>query len=111
MAFQDITGVKLGVAAITTSYAALYTVPASKRTYVKDLDICNTTGSTVNVFVHLVPSGSSATTGNALLYNAELPAYSTLQWSGCQILNAGDDIEVKASAAGCTIHATGGEAV
>lgn len=111
MAFQNITGLKLGQAAITTGYTTLYTVPSSTRTYVKDMDICNTTGSTINVYVSLVPSAGTAGTSNAILYNAELPAYSTLQWSGCQIMNAGDTIQVKASAAGCTITATGGEAL
>jgi len=71
MSFQNITGLKLGQAAITTSYA----------------------------------------TGNAVFYNAALPAYSTLQWCGMQILNAGDTIQVKASATGCTITASGGEAL
>ena len=111
MAFQNITGLKLGQAAITTSYATLYTVPSSTRTYVKDMDICNTTGSTINIYVSLVPSAGTAGTSNALFYNTELPSYSTLQWSGCQILNAGDTIQVKASATGCTIIATGGEAL
>jgi hypothetical protein len=111
MAFQNITGLKLGQAAITTSYTTLYTVPASTRAYVKDMDICNTTGSPIGVYVSLVPSAGTASASNAILYNASLPAYSTLQWCGMQILNAGDTIQVKASATGCTISASGGEAL
>ena len=111
MAFQNITGLKLGQAAITTSYTTLYTAPASTRTYVKDMDICNTTGSPIGVYVSLVPSAGTASASNAILYNASLPAYSTLQWCGMQILNAGDTIQVKASAIGCTISASGGEAL
>jgi hypothetical protein len=111
MAFQNITGLKLGQAAITTSYATLYTAPTATRTYVKDIDICNTTGSSIGVYVSLVPSGDTAGTDNAVFYNAALPAYSTLQWCGMQILNAGDTIQMKASATGCTITASGGEAL
>ena len=111
MAFQNITGLKLGQAAITTSYATLYTVPAGTRTYVKDIDICNTTASTIGFYVSFVPSGGIADAANSIFYNAPLPGNSTVQWCGIQIMNAGDTIQVKASAAGCTISATGGEAL
>ena len=111
MSFQNITGLKLGQAAITTSYATLYTAPTGTRAYVKGMDICNTTGSSIGIYVSFVPSAGSAGTDNAVFYNAALPAYSTLQWCGMQILNAGDTIQVKASATGCTITASGGEAL
>jgi hypothetical protein len=45
------------------------------------------------------------------MYNNALPAYTTMQWTGSQVLNAGTTIQVKASAVGCTITASGGEAV
>jgi hypothetical protein len=45
-----------------------------------------------------------------MYYNA-LPANTTMQWTGSQIMNAGATIQVKASAVGCTITASGGEAV
>ena len=109
--YQAITPLQLGQAAITTSYATLYTVPASTRTYLKDFDIINTTGAIVYIYVSLVPSAGTAGTGNALMYNNALPAYTTMQWTGSQILNAGTTIQVKASAVGCTITASGGEAV
>lgn len=111
MSFQNITGLKLGQAAITTGYTTLYTVPTGTRTYVKDIDICNTTGSAIGIYVSLVPSAGSASASNAIFYNAEIPSYSTLQWCGMQILNSGDTIQVKASATGCTISASGGEAL
>lgn len=111
MAFQNITGLKLGQANITTGYTTLYTAPAATRTYVKAMDICNTTASPIRVYVSLVPSSGSASASNAIFYNASLDGYSTLQWCGMQILNAGDTIQMKASAAGCTITASGGEAL
>ena len=110
MAFQNITGIKLGQLVLTTTYAQLYIVPANIRTYVKDMDICNTTGSPITVYVSLVISGGTPSASNALFYNTNIPAYSTVQWTGSEILNTGDTIQVKASALGCTINATGGEA-
>lgn len=111
MAFQNIVGTRLGQGAITTSYAPVYTVPPATRAYIKDFDICNTTSSTAYVYVSLVAIGATAGTDNAILYNAMIPAYSTLQWSGTQILNAGGTVQVKALATGCSITVSGGEAV
>lgn len=110
MNYQNIIPVRLGQAAITNVIATLYTVPVNTRTLLKDFDICNTTAGALTVDVHLVPSGGSATTANALLYGYSINANATLQWSGTQVLNAGATIQVKASGAGCTINASGGEA-
>jgi hypothetical protein len=60
MAFQNITGIKLGQAEITTSFTTIYTTPATTRTYVKDINICNTTATSLTVSVCLVPSGGTA---------------------------------------------------
>jgi hypothetical protein len=109
--YQIITPLQLGQAAITTSYASVYTVPANTRTYVKQIDICNTTASPINVYVSLVPSSGTAGTGNALFYNTSLAGYSTVSWTGTQVLSVAGTIQVKASAVGCTITASGGEAV
>lgn len=108
--FQNIIGWQLGQGALTTSYATLYTVPVNYRTYIKQFDICNTTSGALNVYVSFVPVGGTAGTSNAILYNAVIPAYSTLQWCGAQVINAGGTVQAKASAAGCTITITGGEA-
>ena len=108
--YQLITPVQLGQAVLTTSYATLYTVPASTRTYLKELDICNTGANPVNVYISLVPSAGTAGSTNALFFNTTVNGYSTLQWNGVQILNAGATIQVKASAAGLTVTASGGEA-
>lgn len=110
MNYQNVTPVQLGQAAITTSVATLYTVPTSTRTYLKDINICNTSGSSVNVNVYLVPSGSSAATSNALLYTLAVASHTTYQWSGVQVLTPEQTVQVSASATGCTIIASGGEA-
>jgi hypothetical protein len=108
--FQNIIGSQLGQGAITTAYTSFYKVPANTRTYVKEFDICNTTSGAITVYVSFVPAAGTAGTSNAILYNASIPAYSTLQWCGAQIINASGTVQAKASAAGCTITITGGEA-
>lgn len=109
--YQNITPVKLGQQAITTSYTTVYTTPSSSRTFLKEFDIINTTAAIVHIYVSLVPDGGTAGTSNALFYYNALPAYTTMQWTGSQVMNEGDSIQVKASATGCTITASGGEAV
>ncbi len=108
--FQNIIGTQLGQGAITTGYTSFYKVPPDTRTYIKEFDICNTTAGAINVYVSFVPIAGTAGTSNAILYNASIPAYSTLQWCGAQIINASGTVQAKASAAGCTITITGGEA-
>jgi hypothetical protein len=111
MAYSNITPLQLGQAALTTSYATLYTTPNNTRTFVKDIDIINTTASAIGIYVSLVPSGGTAGTSNALFYNTQLPPNTIVQWAGSQILDAGSTIQVKASTTGCTITASGGEAI
>ena len=111
MAFDVITPVKLGQAAITATVATLYTTPTSTRTLVKDMHICNTTAGSVNVTLYLVPTGGTAGTSNALLIDKAVASKDTYRWEGVQVMNAGDTIQVIASATGCTITASGAEAV
>ena len=111
MAFQVVTPVKLGQAAIAITLATLYTTPALTRTFVKDIDIGNTTAAAVSVSVYLVPSGGSSTSATILVPAVSIPANSIFQWTGTQILNAGDFIQTIASAVGCTINASGAEAI
>lgn len=109
--YQKVTPIQLGQAAITAAYTTLYTVPANTRTYVKNIDVCNTTGGAVSVYIHLVPSAGSVGTGNAIYYATSIAANAVLHWQGVQIMNTGDTIQIKGSGTGCTITASGGEAV
>lgn len=110
MAYQTVTPAPLGQAAIGVGVSTLYTVPGATRTFLKDMDICNTTAAAILVSVFLVPLAGVAGTGNALMYTQTVPALSTVQWSGNQILSIGGTIQVQASALGLTITASGGEA-
>ena len=40
--FQNIVGLRLARGQLTASYATLYTCPADKRAYIKDINLCNT---------------------------------------------------------------------
>ena len=101
----------LGQTAATTSYTTIYTAPTNTRTYVKHIDICNTTSGALTIFVSLVPNGETAGASNALYYGQSVAANTTLSWAGVQILLPGSTIQVKGSGAGLTITASGGEAV
>ena len=111
MAYQNITPTQLGQAAITGTIATLYTTPAGFRTFVKDLNICNTTGAAITVDVHLVPKSGTAGTGNAILYGFSVAANSVYRWTGVQIMNEEGFIRVKGSTTGLTITASGAEAI
>ena len=111
MAFQNIIGnVLIPTTAVTGSFVTLYTTPASVRTFLKCIDICNTTGGALTVFVSLVATGGTAGTANALYSGISIAANGVLQWRGLQILVAGTFISVKSTTTGLTITASGGEA-
>lgn len=110
MSYQNVVPNQLGQAAITLGATTIYTVPNLTRTFVKDIDIANTTGSAINATVYLVPSASIAGTANTLVPTVSIPANSIFQWTGSQVLLPGGTIQVQASALGLTITASGGEA-
>ena len=111
MAFQNIIGnVLIPATAVTGAFVTLYTTPASTRTFLKCIDICNTTGGALTVFVSLVATGGTAGTANALYSGYTIAANTTLSWRGLQVLVAGTTIQVQSTGAGLTITASGGEA-
>jgi hypothetical protein len=54
---------------------------------------------------------ASVGTSNAIFYGNYLPANTTMQWAGSQVMSESGTIQVKASATGCTISISGGEAI
>jgi len=114
MAFDTyLTPTKLGRGAIATSptVTTVYTCPVLTRAFVKSIDLCNTTASSLTITVYLVESGGTPGASNTLVPTITLPPNGMFQWSGSQILNAGDTIRATASGAGVTINASGAEAV
>lgn len=111
MAFNKLTPVKLGQGAVLATPSTFYIVPTNTRTYVKNIDICNTTAVDKLIRVYLVPDGDSAGTANALIYDLTVPANGNMEWTGSQILETGDTIQLDADVVGCTANISGGEAV
>jgi hypothetical protein len=110
--FQDIVGLRLGRGQLTTSYATVYTCPADKRAYIKDINLCNTHSGKEHAYVAIVPSGQTAGAAYEILSNYGIDAYTVYRWTGLQILNAGDTIQVKGSGSNLiTIYVSGAEAV
>ena len=101
---------KLGQGAITTGGGTLlYTTPTGMRTEVLDINIANTTAGALTCSLHIVPTGGSAATTNMLFPTVSVPANTLIQWTGIEVLNAGDFIQGIGSAAGITVNITGSE--
>ena len=111
MSFQSVTPVRLGQAAITTSAATFYTCPTKARAFLKTFDVCNTTAAIITADIYLVPTGGSAGTDTAIMFEVSIPANAIFQWEGVQVLNEADTLQCKASATGLTVTASGAEAV
>jgi hypothetical protein len=107
-AFQIVTPVKFGQVALATTITVIYQVPLLTLAYLKDLDIPNGSAAPILVTVYI---GNGATPANVLIPNVTIPAFSIFQWTGTQILNAGDMIQAVASALGCNLIASGATAV
>lgn len=100
---------KLGTAQIATGGTTVYTVPAGFRTNLNDLVICNTSSSSCDLSLHLVASGGVVSDSNAL-FDTTIQANTTIQWTGVQVMNAGDSLRgVAGTTVSITIHASGDE--
>jgi hypothetical protein len=108
MAFDVITPVQMGRGSIGTSISTFHTVAANTRSLLKDIDIANNSTSPIDVTVYLVPSGDVAAAANILIPDIEIVGKGMFQWSGIQVLDAGDTIQAIASATGTSINISGG---
>lgn len=101
------SAVRLFQAAIGTgSYTTQYTVSSGKGV-LKSFDICNTSPTLIKVRLCLVPSGDSAGTANALLYDFPIPGNGVFGWEGEQVIATSGFIATQATLAGLTITASG----
>lgn len=92
----------------TTGYVTIYTAPAGVVGRIAEIDICNGNAAAATFYIHLIPTGGTASTSNALFYNAPINGYTTVQWTGSFALRPGDFIQVKASTTGITFNVSGG---
>lgn len=107
MAVATVTQLIAPTALSATLTTTLYTVPASTKTIIKEMVICNTESSalTVSVFV-----GTSATVANAVLDAVTFGAGETKIFTFSTVLVAADQIRGGASAASMvSINASGVE--
>lgn len=111
MAFQSITPTKLGTLAVTASFQTIYTTPPTVRAMVKDIIICNTTAGALTVDLCVVPTSGTPGTSNAILFTTAMAVSAQYHWKGLIVMNPGDSLQVRGSAAGLTIYVSGGEAV
>ena len=99
--------INMGRGAMALSYATLYTVQPNNNIVLTNIDICNTAGVAAQVWVSIVPSGGTAGTDNALIYGANVPANSLMQWVGSLPMSPGETVQCYATATTCTIMASG----
>jgi hypothetical protein len=112
--FQNLTGKKLARAAVTATMAIVYETPANTRAYIKDIMVTNHSGSggaSGNISIHIVAAGSTATFGNVIIDEYIIAKQEYLHWSGLQITDPGDTIEVLSDATRLSITISGAEAV
>jgi hypothetical protein len=72
-----------------TSFSIAYTVPTNKTAIIKNISICNVTGSSLTVSIKLA--------GTYIMYNSSIAANDTVVLELSQVLNAGETIEVSSS--------------
>ena len=101
---------RLGQSAVTTGAGTLiYTVPTGYKTSVMNIDIANTNGTSNTFALHLVASGGSATAANTLVPTVSVDGHTMIQWSGNQMLSAGDFIQAIGGSSGMTVTVSGEE--
>ena len=94
--------------AIGNTSTTLYTAQPDGRTCIIDIMVVNTTSSSINLTMYI----GSATAANAFgWYQCAIPAYSSVQYNGYQILNINESLLAVGSAAGLTITISGLERV
>ncbi len=98
------TLLRAGPTAITGSVVTMFTASGGPQN-MTSFTICNTTGGDLTVRFHLVPSGDSATTANAILYDFKIILNNTYIFSGAELaLFDGDTIQVQGSTTGMTFQ-------
>lgn len=105
-----LTALRLAQATLGTGASTLYTVPSSTITLVRNIVACNSNASSRTFRLHLVKSGGSPSTTNAITYDQTLTTGATDLQDIFQILVAGDSIRGLASnASSVGVNASGVE--
>lgn len=94
--------------AIGNTSTTLYTGQSDGRTAILDIMVVNTTSGPISLTMYI---GSAATANAFGWYSTSIPAYSSVQWVGFQILNASESLLAVGSATGLTTTISGLERV
>lgn len=92
----------------SAGYTNLFTVPSTQQMTISDIEICNTGNTTATFYVSFVPYGGTAGANNALFYAAPIPAKTTVQWTGSQVLAPSTSVQAYASANTVSFMISGG---
>jgi hypothetical protein len=95
------------------SAANVYTLSSNVGSYaiVKNINICNTGGSTLLCNVHLIPASGSAGANNKVLSNFSVLSGETISYDSAVVINAGASIYVSSSVSTATYTISGVEYV
>jgi hypothetical protein len=94
--------------AINATSTTLYTAQPDGRTVIIDIMVVNTTSAPVTLTMYI---GSVATANAFGWYSSSIPAYSSMQYNGYQILNINESLLAVGSATGLSVTMSGLERV
>lgn len=93
-----------------TAVNDLYTVPSATSAVVSTITATNVDGTASNISIFVVPSGDTAGTSNALVYQAELGANTVQAFTIGVTLATGDKLQVQlGTSSAATFQAFGSE--
>lgn len=92
------------------SVSTLYTVPASTSTIIKNIFLCNTTGTDANVTLYFVPSGGTAGNTNKVISSYTVSANDSVVIDLSSVLETGDTVQgVQGTSGAITAYISGVE--
>ena len=102
------TPTRLCLKPVLTTLTALYSTISDGRTAIKDIMVINTTAGPISLSVFIGAESASNAFG---WYETSIPARTSVQIYGYQVLNIGETLNAKASALGLTVCVSGLERI
>lgn len=87
---------RLAQVTATNAEVDVYTVPASTKTHLRDMFVCNFSNTSRYYTVNLKASGDSAALKNTIISQRPLAGYATDQWRFNTFMDVGDKISLSA---------------
>ena len=103
------TARRFAQALFATTITTHYIVPAATTAILKDLTIANTNVNSFAPRIHIVPSGSAASSANQLIPNLTIAGNFMFHDLYFQVMNTGDTVQSIANSAQGTLYASGVE--